>query len=228
MTNSVPLLSAEGLGRRRADQAWLLHEITLAIRPGERLTITGPTGSGKTLLLRALALLDPIDTGHVLWKGEPIIPKQVPRFRSHVMYLHQRPVLVEGTVEDNLRLPFALTVNRQRSCDRDRTLKLLSDARCDPGFLSRTDQNLSGGERQIVALVRALQLEPAILLLDEPTASLDSGTAESIEALILRWQQERYGERAFAWISHDPAQAQRVASRCVSLAQGRIAKDEKP
>lgn len=188
--------------------------------------VTGPTGAGKTLLLRALSLLDPIDEGELCWLGKPIPPADVPRYRRQVVYLHQRPALVEGTVEDNLRMPYSLRANKRNHFDRQKALELLDYVDRGVNFLSRTDQDLSGGERQIVAIVRALQLEPTVLLLDEPTASLDREAAKMIEDLVLLWQQQNARERAFVFVSHSPEQVARVANRILSLQEGYLAGNE--
>ncbi len=223
MATASPLLTATGLGRRRSrSDAWLLRGVNLAIRGGDRLAITGPTGAGKTLLLRALSLLDLIDEGEVRWREKPIAPADIPFYRRQVIYLHQRPTFVEGTVEDNLRLPYSLRASRGDHFDRHKALKLLGSVGRGGDLLSRTDQDLSGGERQLVAIARALQLEPTVLLLDEPTASLDREAAQSIEDLVLGWQRQNARERAVVFVSHSPEQVGRVADRILSMQDGCI------
>jgi putative ABC transport system ATP-binding protein len=221
--NLDPLLEARNLGRRRnGDGGWLLHNVRVVIRPGDRVAIVGPTGAGKTLLLRALALLDPLDEGLVIWNGQAVQGEAVPPYRSAVVYLHQRPTLFEGTVEANLRHPFSLRVHRNRRFDRDRIVGVLERLGRELSFLEKAHRDLSGGEGQIVTLLRALQLDPTILLLDEPTASLDGHAAQAIEHLIDGWFAERPGERALIWISHDREQARRVADRTFQMHSGRI------
>ena len=89
----------------------------------------------------------------------------------------------------------------------------------DDSFLRQRTERLSGGEAQIVAVVRALLVAPSVLLLDEPTASLDSGTARAIEELIRHWVSAS-PDRAFIWTSHDRAQLERIAGRLVTLGPG--------
>jgi putative ABC transport system ATP-binding protein len=223
MDSAGVLLEAKVLGRYiPGTRQWLLRDVSLAVGRGERLAIVGPTGSGKTLLLRSLALLDPIDHGEILWRSQPIRARAVPDFRRQVTYIHQRPALVEGTVEDNLRVPFALGVHARESFDRGRVLLMLDTVGRGVDFLSRNWRDLSGGEAQIVALVRVLQLDPSVLLLDEPTASLDAATADNIEQLIAGWHDPIDGQRATVWVTHDREQSLRVATRVLQMNSGRL------
>jgi putative ABC transport system ATP-binding protein len=218
-----PLLKACGLGRRTRDgEDWLLRGVCIAISPGDRLAVTGPSGAGKTLLLRTLALLDPLDEGVIQWKGQGVSGSAVPLFRKEVVYLHQRPSLFEGSIEANLRYPLSLKVNRGRSFDKDRILDLLERVGRTPSFLEKSSRDLSGGEAQIVALLRALQFDPSILLLDEPTTSLDERTERAIEDLIRLWLSEAPANRASLWVTHDLDQARRIADQWLRMQCGRL------
>ena len=218
-----PLLEARRIGRRAPrSETWLLHDVSLAIHPGTRLAIVGPTGTGKTLLLRALALLDPVDAGEVLWRGQPVPGRAVPEFRRNAVYIHQRPVLAAGTVEANLRLPFSLGAHQTHRFDRGRVGGWLAHVGRNESFLAKSAAALSGGEAQIVALLRAIQMDPALLLLDEPTAALDAETTVQIEQLVADWYAESAGRRAFVWVSHDRRQIDRVADRTIALDPGTL------
>ena len=216
------LIRASGLGRRIPGDRWLIRGACLDVHPGDRLAITGPTGSGKTVLLRAVALLDPLDEGLIRYQGAPIDEESIPAYRKKVIYLHQRPALFRGSVADNLRRPFALQVHQGKQFDRERILGLLAALGRDASFLDKSSRDLSGGEAQIVALLRALQLDPAVLLLDEPSASLDQGAGQAIEGLITRWLEQDSGARAFVWISHDPQRVSRVATRRLVIRCGQL------
>jgi putative ABC transport system ATP-binding protein len=222
-TSPVPALEACGIGRRHPkNEGWLIRDVSLTLGPGDRLAIRGPSGAGKTVLLRALALLDPLDAGAIYWNGKPVRSELIPSFRSQVIYLHQRPALFEGSVCANLERPYTLKAFRGKRFDRDRVVDLLKGLGRDVSFLEKTAGDLSGGEAQIVALLRAIQLGPTMLLLDEPTASLDGHAMQAIEQLIDRWFDELPGERAFVWISHDPEQARRVAGRTLQIDSGQM------
>jgi putative ABC transport system ATP-binding protein len=222
-----PLLTVCGLGRRKPGcDDWLLRGICFEVRPGDRLALTGPSGSGKTVLLRALALLDPHDEGSIEWESMSLGGEAIPAYRKQVVYLHQRPALFEGTVLHNLNHPFALKSHRGKRFDRPRVVGILETLKRDQTFLEKTSRDLSGGEAQIVALIRCLQLDPTMLLLDEPTASLDNATAEAAEELLCRWQLEAPGERSFIWVSHDLEQAKRMSGRRLEMHLGGIQTEE--
>ena len=220
-------MKACGLGRRKpGGEDWLLRGVCIAVRPGDRLALIGPSGSGKTVFLRALALLDPHDEGSIEWNGRSLVGDAIPAYRKQVVYLHQRPPLFDGTVEDNLKYPFTLKAHQAKRFDRARVACILENLERDETFLEKSSRDLSGGEAQIVALIRCLQLDPAMLLLDEPTASLDRATADVAEELLYRWQQEASRERSFIWVSHDLEQAKRMSDRSLQMHVGGIQIEE--
>lgn len=154
--------------------------------------------------------------------GEPVPDARVPEVRGQAVYLQQRSPLLEGTVEQNLRLAFELKQRRGQTLPRERLAMLLEVAGLSQAFLDSRTDHLSGGERQIVALMRALLVNPAVLLLDEPTAAVDQETAAALERMVTEWQATAPAERAFIWVSHDPLQVERVAARLISLQDGRV------
>jgi putative ABC transport system ATP-binding protein len=209
------VLAGAGLGRRVGARV-LWRDLDLEVRQGESVAVTGPSGSGKTALLRALAGLDPLEAGELRLEGRRLEDWAMPAWRARVVYLAQRPAMFEGSVEDNLRRPFALRAHRERPYDPDAAVALLRTLGRDAGFLGQDAAHLSGGEAQIVALVRALLLTAVVLLLDEATASLDPETARHAAALVAGWRADD-PRRACVWVSHDAAQRERVATRAVAL-----------
>lgn len=203
----APLLSAEQLGRRVRDD-WIWRDLDLELAAGECGVLMGSSGSGKSLLLRALCGLDPADEGRVCFRGNPVDPYDLPSFRAKVIYVQQRPVLIPGTVEDNLTFPGAFRVHHGRERADGRAAELFSRLGRPDDFHEQRASILSGGEGQLVGFVRALLLDPDILLLDEPTAHLDLDTARRVEEEVRRWAEG--SERAVLWTSHDLAQVNRV------------------
>lgn len=217
------LLEARGLVRRDPRTATtLLHATAFALAAGQRAVITGPSGSGKSVFMRALALLDPIDEGRVLWHGRDIDRHVIPRFRRSVAYVRQRPALVEGSVEDNLRYPYSLHAYRDVRFDRGLAERLAAAAGRGDDFLAKRASDLSGGEAQVASLIRVLQLAPEVLLLDEPTASLDPESTRAIEALVTDWFDADRSRRASIWVSHDPVQAERIGDRRFTMRAGAL------
>jgi putative ABC transport system ATP-binding protein len=210
-----PLLSVTGLGRK-VQGRWIWQNVSFEVFQGDRVAVVGASGAGKSLLLRALAGLDPAQAGRITFEGQPIERRFMPRYRAQVIYVHQRPALIEGTVEENIQQVYRWSVHHERAYDRERVLHYLTLLGRTEDFLQRPSGVLSGGEAQIVAFLRALQLSPYILLLDEPTASLDAETAQRLEALVQVWLAES-SQRAYLWTSHDPTQIHRITDRQITL-----------
>lgn len=208
-------LSVAGLGRQ-VQNRWIWQGVSFELHPGERLAVIGASGTGKSLLLRALAGLDSVQKGQIIFKGKSLEAWLMPQYRTQIIYLHQRPALLEGTVEENLRYIYKLATHRDKVYNRRQILAYLEILGRTADFLEIPSAALSGGESQIVAFLRALQLSPCVLLLDEPTASLDTETSRCLESLVDTWQSEN-NERAYIWTSHDPTQIQRVTDRQITL-----------
>ena len=218
---SAPIIAIEGLTTKPGDDgAPILRDVSLSIAPGERVVLTGPSGAGKSTLLRCMVLLEKAE-GRVLLDGEPVSPERVRELRRRVGYLPQRPVAIADRIDENLSFP------RSEQCcpeDDSGTAPLGADAQdelLDRLGLSGMDRSrrfndLSGGEQQRVALVRTLTVEPDVLLLDEPTASLDADNVDAVVELLTEWvsADER---RALLWVSHQAHEVDQLATRTVAL-----------
>lgn len=193
----------------------LIKGINGKLLSGQVTVLTGASGSGKSLLLRVLAGLLPMSNGDVCLQsaGEPnsrtyhgtyhSIHHTAPiQWRTQVALLAQHPQLLEGSVLDNLQIPYRLQAHQQRRFDRKWHIAQLAHLERSADFLHQATTHLSGGERQLVNTLRLLQLNPQVLLLDEPTAALDGETSAQLVQLLINWLRADTW-RTLLWVTHD-------------------------
>jgi len=212
------MIEAMGVWARRGG-AEILKDVNLKVRKGETLAIIGPTGSGKTTLIRILDLLDPPDEGRVFFDGIDVSKDERARFhaRRRMAMVFQKPSMFNLSVEKNVS--YGLKIRGVFGpAIRDRVGAALREVGLS-GYEKRRAFSLSGGEAQRVALARALVTEPELLLLDEATANLDPRTAETIESLI-----RKAGEVGLTVVmaTHDLDQARRLAGKIGVLVSGEL------
>jgi tungstate transport system ATP-binding protein len=192
----------------------LTDRLSLRLSPGGRSVVMGPNGAGKSLLLRLVAGLIQPTAGSVTFGGRPADAAA----RRRIAIVFQRPVMLRRSVAANLSHALAVYgVPRHERAARIEALLALGQLE---EFAERPARVLSGGEQQRLAMVRALAAEPALLLLDEPTASLDPQATAAIEALI--GQAAAAGVK-IVLVTHDRGQAQRLADEILFLHRGRLA-----
>lgn len=202
------MLSAHGLGVGIRGKR-LLTGVEFEVETSGIMAVIGPSGCGKTTLLRTLvALIDPLE-GEVKLEGRGAEDIGWAQFRRLVMLVAQRPVLFDGSVEDNLRRPFGYGVTEGRF-DRNEAHEILAALGLDD-VLEQEARTLSEGQAQRMTLARAIVLRPRVLLLDEPTSALDAASRERVEDLL------RERGLTVVMVSHDPDQVARLADITLDL-----------
>ncbi len=215
------ILQLENVVRRDARSArTILDHASISILAGDRIGLVGPSGSGKSTFLRAIAKLDPWQSGDLRYRGQLVEKNNVPRYRSDVIYLAQSPAFAATTVRGNLELPFAF-VGCDKVFELDVATAMLSRLGKESSILQQPIESLSGGERQLVSIVRAISLSPQVLLLDEPTSALDLDSAQLLEQLVLDWATSTDGN-AFVWTSHNDEQVGRMTTQRIAMNNGRV------
>lgn len=194
------------------DERPRLDDVSFEIPDRGISAIAGPSGAGKSSLLRCCNRLEAPQSGTVRYRGDDVAALDPLAHRREVAMVFQRPVLFAGSVADNLRV-----ADPQAS---DTLIdELLRRAALEDGFATREAAALSGGEGQRVCLARALATDPRVLLMDEPTSSLDQETTGILERLMLDLAASGV---AVVLVTHGEDQIERVADRVVRLDGGRV------
>jgi tungstate transport system ATP-binding protein len=194
-----------------AGETTILDRLNLSITPGAPTLIVGPNGSGKTSLLRLCMGLVAPSEGRIRWGGRETVGP------GRLAMLFQRPVMLRRSVADNVAYGL-----RHAGLPRRLRKARVEEALSRVGLLElagRPARRLSGGEQQRVALARALAREPELLLLDEPTASLDPAATRSVEEIILMAAQSGI---KIVMASHDLGQVRRLAGDVMFMVRGRL------
>ena len=194
----------------------LLDDISFGLERSEILAVVGPSGAGKSSLLRLLNRLDEPSGGQVLLEGRDyreLTPRQLRRRIGMVM---QRPFLFPGTVAENIAYgPRQAGLEIPPAAIED----LLSQVGLE-SYSPRHVATLSGGEAQRISILRALANDPELLLLDEPTSSLDEIAKLAVEDVLATLIERR--RLSCIWVTHDRDQARRLASNTLTLENGRV------
>ncbi len=200
----------------------VLKDISLKVNNGEVISITGPSGAGKTTLLQIMGSLDKPDGGKVMYDGCDITglkEKQLSAFRNrHIGFVFQfHQLLPEFNAKENIMIPSLIAGNSMSNAAAraDELLELLGLANRG----SHKPSELSGGEKQRIAVARALVNQPDVILADEPSGSLDSHNRQELHNLILKLRKDL--GQTFVIVTHDDSLA-KLADRQIRLLDGRI------
>ncbi|MBL8777986.1 MAG: phosphate ABC transporter ATP-binding protein [Acidimicrobiales bacterium] len=217
MPPEVDLFAFEGV-RLVVDGATVLDGVDARL-PDDGLTaIVGPSGSGKSTLLRLCNRLEVPTEGTVRFRGDDLAALDPLALRRRVGMVFQRPTLFPGTVADNLAVA-------EPAIGEDAAADALHRAGLDRSFLTRTADDLSGGEAQRACLARTLVTEPEVLLMDEPTSALDADSTHVLERL---GRDLADAGIPVLWVTHDLHQVDRIADRRLRVEQGRVVEGGDP
>jgi putative ABC transport system ATP-binding protein len=190
----------------------ILGPIDLELPAHGPIAVAGPSGSGKSSLLRLLNRLDAPSEGRVRYRGEPLDELESTALRRRVAMVFQAPVVLPGSVHDNLLVA-------DPTLDAPGVHAALERVGLDPHLAERDARDLSGGEAQRMCLARSLATEPEVVLFDEPTSALDEESASVIERLAL--DLEAAGTLTI-WVTHSPDQLARLARHVVRIDDGAV------
>lgn len=211
-----PIFDIQNIVLKRGDQT-ILNDVSLTVERGEVLVIIGPSGSGKSSLLRCLNRLESISAGTILYNGQDIHTLPILELRCHVGMVFQKTAVFDGTVADNIAFGPKL---RNETLKNDAISKLMQMVSLDENLRDRSAQELSGGQEQRLSIARALANQPDVLLVDEPTSALDPVITHRIEDILLRLKNDT--GLTLIWVSHDVEQARRIADRVLMIEDGQV------
>ena len=194
----------------------ILKDISFKIQKGDFITIKGPSGSGKSTLLKLLAAIMNPSAGEIIYKGKPLSEYEITDYRKEVSYSFQNAALFGTTVADNLMFPYEI---RNEPFDRDRAIALLDKVMLSEQYLDQKITELSGGEKQRVALIRNVLFTPEVLLLDEVTSALDAENRKVISDAVLRLNREN--NITVLWVTHNTDEIN-DASKTIEMKAGRL------
>ena len=207
--------------KKTYDQRTVLDLDSLCLERNRVLALLGPNGAGKTTLLEILAFLARPNSGDIWFDSEKVnfIRGKLMDLRKKVVLVQQQPILFSTTVSKNVEFP--LKIRNTPKAKRERIIEELLDLVGMKTFRHATAHKLSGGETQRVAIARALACNPEVILMDEPTASVDVENQITIERIIREINREKRISVIFT--THNMIQASKLADEIVFLYEGRIA-----
>ncbi|MEY8292138.1 ATP-binding cassette domain-containing protein [Carnobacteriaceae bacterium 52-44] len=198
------------------NQQQILKDISFSVQVGDIITITGPSGGGKSTLLKIMGHLLSPTSGIIQYNGKDINEYEPTEYRKEVSYFFQNAVLFDETVRDNLAFPADI---REDTFNEDQAIRGLETVQLSDTYLDKPIKELSGGEKQRVALIRNLMYPPKVLLMDEVTSSLDAENREIVLSFIRQLNEEE--NVTILWITHNQEEIE-ASNKIIRLINGEM------
>ena len=220
MNHQIPCFEFHDVSFTWHGERVILEHQSFTLPQGAFALISGPSGAGKSSLLRLMNHLEEVETGKISYLGQGLTDWNPSELRQQVAYIQQTPVIPDLSVRDIFLQPFSFRVNREKAKPSDRTLQqLLGKVQMKDIGLDDSGAVLSGGQRQRLSLLRTVLTGPKVLLLDEPTSSLDSGIRHCVHGLLE--DLNRQGT-TIVMITHDMFLPKNVSVVKITIDQGRV------
>ncbi|KHD43368.1 ABC transporter ATP-binding protein [Streptococcus hongkongensis] len=198
------------------DGKTIINNVSFEVEAGDFISIVGPSGGGKSTLLKLASFLISPTKGEILFKGKNLKDSNPISIRQAISYCFQTPHLFGSKVKDNIAFPYDI---RHEKIDQARVTSLFDLFKMDHSYLNRDITKLSGGEKQRISLIRQLLFQPEILLLDEVTSALDQTNKEIVEDVIKTLHDKGV---TILWITHDAEQSRKYANKLMTVVNGQI------
>lgn len=168
------------------DNKALFRNFSMSVGKGEKVTLAGESGVGKTTFLHLLLGFLPVYQGEILIFGKSLNPKNIEYIRSNIAYIPQELYLPLNAVEEIIYTPFRFKKNKDAAPSRKKITETLNALNLEEDILKKNLEEISGGQKQRIVIASALLLEKPLLILDEPTSALDTNTINKVVTRVLR------------------------------------------
>lgn len=202
----------------KVGETTILKDINLEIQKGKYITFVGPSGSGKSTLMRILASMISSTSGEVIFNGKSIETYDPILYRQKVSYAFQQPTLFGKTVRENLEFPFEV---RKEEIDENKIIDYLKMVNLDESYIDKSVNDVSGGEKQRIALLRNLLFPPEVLITDEVTAGLDAENKEIVHKMLNQFNQRGL---TILRVTHDETEIEAAADK-ITIRKGELVND---
>lgn len=202
----------------KVGETTILKDINLEIQKGKYITVVGPSGSGKSTLMRILASMISSTSGEVIFDGKSIETYDPILYRQKVSYAFQQPTLFGKTVRENLEFPFEV---RKEEVDENKIIDYLKMVNLDESYIDKSVNDVSGGEKQRIALLRNLLFPPEVLITDEVTAGLDAENKGIVHKMLNQFNQRGL---TILRVTHDETEIDAAADK-ITIRKGELVND---